>query len=561
MVNSTKGSMKPRRYQWVVIFWMLFLFHASATVHYVDLNSASPTWPYADWSTAATNIQDAIDVSSDGDQILVTNGVYQTGGRAVYGTSTNRMVVNKAVTIQSVSGANATFIVGNLRSPFIRCAYLTNGAVLSGFTLSHGAAAFTGDIFREQSGGGVWCENNSAVVSNCVFTGNQALQNNGGAAYQGTLFNCFLTNNSANRGGGACSNVLINCTLTKNTAFSQNLDSGGGAIYSTLTNSLLIGNRCNGGGGGATFSTLTSCVISNNSANNGGGVCVGVINNCLISSNRASSGGGAYSNALNNCVLQNNFASNTGGGAFNSTLVNCTVVSNAAPTLAPAPTGGGVTGGSLSNCIIYYNSGLNGFNFLGNVAINYCCTMPLPTNGIGNITNEPAFVNPAGGDYHLQSNSPCINAGNNAYVSTTADLDGNPRIKGGTVDIGAYEYQNPSSVISYAWLQQYGLTNNGSADFIDSDGDGMNNWQEWIAGTNPTNGASVLKLASPSNNLSGMTVTWQSVNTRTYYLQRCTNLPAFTSIQSNIVGQAGTTSYTDTTATNSGPYFYRVGVQ
>ena len=90
----------------------------------------------------------------------------------------------------------------------------------------------------------------------------------------------------------------------------------------------------------------------------------------------------------------------------------------------------------------------------------------------------------------------------------------------------------------------------------------MNNWQKWIAGLNPTNPASVLAMSSPAGVFNGVTVTWQSVNTRTYYLQRASDLTQpFSSIQSNLVGQAGITSFTDTSATNNGSYFYRIGVQ
>jgi hypothetical protein len=203
-------------------------------------------------------------------------------------------------------------------------------------------------------------------------------------------------------------------------------------------------------------------------------------------------------------------------------------------------------------------------NYEADNFVAYTCTTPMPTNGIGNITNAPLFVDTNGWiNLRLQTNSPCINSGRNADAPVGSDLDGNPRIAGGTVDLGAYEFQSPTSVISYAWLQQYGLSTDGSADYADSDGDSMNNWQEWIAGTNPTNGASALRLVSPSPGPSGTVVTWQSVTNRSYFLERSAGFGAgsgFSAISSNIVGFAGSTSFTDANAGGPGPFFYRVGV-
>jgi hypothetical protein len=183
--------------------------------------------------------------------------------------------------------------------------------------------------------------------------------------------------------------------------------------------------------------------------------------------------------------------------------------------------------------------------------------------GSGNITNDPVFVNLAGGDFHLQTNSPCINAGNNVYVASATDLDGNSRILGGTVDLGAYESTSPALLAFFAWLQSYGLPATASMVNADTDGDGMNNWQEWVAGTNPTNASSLLKMLTPTVTISGVTVQWQSVTGKTYFIQRSSDLSvpsSFSTLQSNIPGQAGTTTYNDATAAGSGPFFYRVGV-
>jgi hypothetical protein len=468
--------------------------HVEEGLHYVAATSGNPIAPYTSWATAATNIQDAVDVAAPGATVFVTNGTYAAGGRTTPSPGdgvTNRVAVDKPLTVRSVNGPGVTVIQGQLPGATngnIRCVYLTNAATLVGFTLTNGVAS-------DGYGGGVYCESTSAVLSNCVLTGNSANWS-GGGAYGGTLNNCTLTGNSATYGGGAQGGTLNNCTLTGNSTSGLGSD-GGGADLSTLNNCTLTGNSTSGYAGGAGWCTLNNCTLTGNSA--------------------------TY-----------------GGGAMWSTL---------------------------NNSVVYFNTATQGANYyqqyLG--VLTYCCTTPMPTNGVGNITNAPLFVDQANGNLRLQSNSPCINAGNNAYVVGSTDLDGNPRIVGGTVDIGAYEYQTPTSVISYAWLQQYGLPTDGSADHADLDGTGMNVYQDWVAGLNPTNALSVLKMtsATKTNNPAGLVVTWQSMNTRMYYLQSSTNLaaqPAFSTIQSNIVGQAGTTSYMDTTATNAGPYYYRVGV-
>jgi hypothetical protein len=547
--------MKWHQLVYCIICGLLISFNASATVYYVDVNSANPTPPFTNWNTAATNIQDAVNVAVANDQILVTNGIYQYGGALNFGS--NRVSVTKAINLQSVNGPSVTTIQGGRVPTAVRCVYLATGASLTGFTLTNGTTSSSGSF-----GAGVYCQTTAATVSNCLITGNQSWLV-GGGAYYGTLNNCVIVGNTTGNtgvgsfnGGGAYSSILFNCSIISNTASGSASGSGGGIYSCTASNCVIANNLSDLTGGGASMGKLVNCALTNNA----------VVNTNSL--NHSAEGGGAYMTYLTNCIVANNSVSGGAGGSIygggcgpTCFLVNCTIIGNSA--LGSSGTGGGVYNSTLYNCIVYNNTALTGSNW-NSGSLYYCCTIPLPANGLKNITNTPLFVNQVGKDFHLQSNAPCINAGINAPISSTNDLDDNPRIVGGTVDLGAYEYQTPASVLSYAWAQQYGLPTDGSADFIDSDGDGLNNWQEWKAGTIPTNAASVLQLASPTNSVAGVKVTWQSVSGVTYYLQSSTNLaavPAFTALQSNLVGQVGSTSYTDSTATNGGPYFYRVGVQ
>ena len=302
-----------KTYLSALIFAVLTLlsFNVSATVLYVNLNCTNPVSPYADWSTAATNIQDAVDAATNGDLILVTNGVYQTGGAITktnffFPPEFNRVAATKPVAIASINGVAETVIEGGAGNSF-RCVFLTNGASLSGFTLRDGVMALTW-------GGEVFCYSNAAVF-NCVISNNYAAR--GGGAYGGTLSNCILAHNSATHGGGAASNVLINCLIMGNSVSGQGGD-GGGAIQSTLNNCVISGNSATGilaAGGGTSGGTLNNCLGQGNLAVQGGGSANCTLNNCLFIANAAGTGGGVFDSTLNNCTIVGNSATNSGGGA------------------------------------------------------------------------------------------------------------------------------------------------------------------------------------------------------------------------------------------------------
>jgi hypothetical protein len=246
-------------------------------------------------------------------------------------------------------------------------------------------------------------------------------------------------------------------------------------------------------------------------------------------------------------------------------LVYCTLAGNSAGIDS-----GGVGGHDIYDnyprvdySIIHHNSAPLYPNYDANSEVESSCTIPMPANGGNNFTNDPAFVNLAAGNFRLSPISPCINV---SYYSLppdpNLDLDGNPRSVGGGIDLGAYEFQNPTSVISYLWLQQHGLPTDGSADYADQDGDLFNNYSEWRASTDPFDATSLLKVLQVIPNGNSATVIWQSVPDLLYSVERSTDLTAFTDVSTftTVWGSQGTnvTGFVDNDATGPGPFFYRV---
>jgi hypothetical protein len=99
-----------------------------------------------------------------------------------------------------------------------------------------------------------------------------------------------------------------------------------------------------------------------------------------------------------------------------------------------------------------------------------------------------------------------------------------------------------------------------SSATADPDEDGLNNEQEYLAGTDPTNTASVLRISAsefcvPS---SEFVIRWQSVSNKVYDVQATTNLlVAFTNVVTNLPATPTLNVHTDSVS-GVGSRFYRV---
>ena len=464
----------------------------NATTLYVDANNGNDDNDGLDWSRAAKTIQHAVYIAQSNDVIVVNDGVYES-----FITS------NATIAIESVNGAEKTVVDGGgtnrcfstyglkltnsvVRGFTFRNGLLPNGAggATYGGTMIdciytnntcgfYGGGAYGGKLIRcklycnsGQFGGGA-CD---AELQDCILAYNVAT--NGAGAYGGTLRDCLIFNNTAESyGGGTDEAVAYNCVYRGNTG-----STGGGASYSELSGCIVSNNYATTHGGGMYYGSAENCTISfnaasyygggtclatvrksslvSNEATYGGGVCDGEVSDCeivgntaygygggayqsvvdtsWIDSNSAYVGGGTYYGTVRGCVVCNNEAQGAGGGAGFGRLINCTVVWNYAYDI-----GGGMYKGNLHNSIVWANEAGNSSAQTYGVEVVYSC-LPESVAGEGNLVADPKFRDLNRGDFQLMEDSPCINAGTD-YSLTATDINGDRRVKYGTVDMGAYE--------------------------------------------------------------------------------------------------------------------------
>ncbi len=305
-------------------------------------------------------------------------------------------------------------------------------------------------------GGGLYLEASDVTISGNSVTSN-TVRNKGGGLYlshsRAVLTGNTIISNTASSGGGLFLMQGNDATLKSNTIASNAAFERGGGVYlaawsdATFSGNTVSGNTADEGGGlylEDSNVTLTGNSLIFNTANKGGGLYLrgdGTLTNNLVADNRANSlGSGLYIERGSFHLLHNTIASNSGGdgsgiyvtnyGSYYSITLTNTILVNHTVAITVEAGNTAVLEGTLWGSGSWAND--TDWGGAGSVI-----------TGMVNIWGDPAFVDPASGDYHIGTGSAAIDAGLTSGITT--DIDGAIRPADGNADcmaicdIGAYE--------------------------------------------------------------------------------------------------------------------------
>ncbi|MBD3386874.1 T9SS type A sorting domain-containing protein [candidate division KSB1 bacterium] len=341
----------------------------------------------------ANTIQEAIDMTANGDTVLVAPGRYQENinflGRSIC------VISHFAITGDS-SYIENTILDGNFQGSVVTWDEDENeNTLLQGFTIVNG---------MNQHGGGLHIANSSEpVIRDCVIKNNVShiaqIDDGGGGIH--------IT--------GESSPVFIGCTISHNFAKSP-----GGGVFIT-GNSDVVFERCR----------IFNNVTSDNIFYRGAGLfCKDAavdLYHTLVYGNAAS----GEESAL------------TFAGTADAEMINCTVAMHEKKAIEAL----GASSLTIRNSILYNAPA----EITGNITIEYS-NVRGGHEGQGNIDEDPLFADPHNGDFTLSPDSPCIDAGNpSPEYNDTEDPDRpgsplNPARGGLENDMGAFGGNMKSSV-------------------------------------------------------------------------------------------------------------------
>jgi predicted outer membrane repeat protein len=443
----------------------------SQTILSGDINGASSSANYSYHVVTLNNVSSSTIL----DGVTITDGNANGTGAAGEGggilmTASSPTINNCTITANSANNGGGVYATSSSSPTFNNSDISSNGMVSSGaaFYIDSGTLTLTDctieNNFTSATGYGAIVDYpvGNIIATGCTISSNTVGGFNFNSPNTLTLTDDTFSQNSHTSAITAAYGTanLTSCTFTSNSTLYN-----GGAIddieaHLTITGATFTTNSATGNGseGGAIYfdsdftsaaASLLDCIFDGNSANLAGGAiaeqrCSTAMTNCLFDLNTA--GVDNSVNGIGGAVYSTNAS---------ATIINCTFAGNDALDPVSAQSYGGALYLSGSGTNTLSNSILYGDIADSNSEIYSAATLNIDHSDVeggdtnnGDLASDPLFVQSPGsagsgqyGDLHLQSGSPAIDAGDSSEVPSgvTTDLDGNPRIDGSSVDMGAYE--------------------------------------------------------------------------------------------------------------------------